>query len=74
MAALKAQWVVAAGLVPGEPMERYGRTWQYTSTDYQLDGNRRGAVFERCQQVVRDYVEYLQSAGLNWVTQGYVWM
>jgi hypothetical protein len=34
----KAAWRVMAGVIPGQPIEEYTRTWTYTSEDYEEDG------------------------------------
>lgn len=74
MLALKAQWVVKAGLIAGESMDGHARAWSYTSEDYEADGNHRGERFNRMAADANDYAMGLQEGGLNWVTLEYMWM
>lgn len=74
MNALKAQWVVRAGLIPGEAMTEYSKAWSYTSKDYSDDGNKRGGIFFRAAVEADSYAGDLRDGGLNWVTLEYLWM
>jgi len=71
---LKAQWVVRAGLLPGEALANYTQAFEYTSIDYQADGNKRGHRFELQQQAVEGYRLGLELGSLNWVQVEYLWM
>ena len=72
--ALKAQWVVQGGLIPGQPMEEYSRFWSYTSAHYEEDGGKRGNAFDTVQKEASEYATRLENGGLNWVTLSYIWM
>lgn len=37
--ALKAQFTVTAGIIPGDAMPEYTRVWHYTSADLEHDSN-----------------------------------
>ena len=34
---LKGRWIVTAGIIPGDALPNYTRTWAYTSTEYAAD-------------------------------------
>lgn len=72
--ALKAQWVVRGGFIPGEPMESYTEVWSYTSVHYEADGNRRGEEFERMDAEASRHAARLRAGGVNCVTLEYLWM
>lgn len=74
MNALKAQWGVVAGLIPGEQMPEYTRVWNYTSTDYEADGNQRGEIYRRCAAEAHGYASDLERGGLNFATVQYLWL
>ena len=74
MNALKAMWNVQAGLIIGEPMHEYSRSWSYTSKEYQSDQNKRGPEFQEMQAKATAYATGLQNGGLNWVNLTYVWL
>lgn len=74
MNALKAQWVVRAGLIPGEAMDEYSKAWSYTSNDYTADGGKRGALFIESDTEANRHARDLRGGGLNWVTLEYLWM
>lgn len=35
---MKAQFVVTAGIIPGQPMAEHTKVWQYTDVDFAADG------------------------------------
>lgn len=74
MNALKAQWVVRAGLIPGDAMDDYSRAWSYTSNDYTADGGKRGERFTKADKEAHEWAGKLRDGGLNWVTLEYMWM
>lgn len=74
MNALKAQWVVRAGLIPGDEMTEYRKVWSYVSNDYALDGNKRDARYAAMMVEASAYAADLQGGGLNWVNLEYMWM
>jgi hypothetical protein len=74
MNALKAQWVVLAGLFPGESRPQYTKAWQYTSEDYAADGDGRGERFMRLTIEADQYAAELRLGGLNWVLTEYMWL
>ena len=76
--ALKAQWTVTAGLIPGRLMPEYTRAFQYTSADVEHDRNNGGvnaddSHFRTTAREVNEYVMHLQSGGMNFVDLNYVW-
>ena len=74
MVALKAQWVVRAGLIPGDEMSEYTKAWSYTSVDFKEDGNARGERFSKMDMEAERYGAALRFGGLNWVNVEYMWM
>lgn len=80
MNALKAQWVVRAGLIPHDEMPEYTQVWQYTSDDYKRDGGtpegRRaaGSRYMQCCVEAHRHAKQLEAGGLNWVTVEYLWL
>lgn len=78
-----------AGLIPGEPMEELGRSWNYTSTHYEEDRKTchenelrkaRGeepvdTVFMRMREGAYEYARDLMNPDrLNWVRVEFVWL
>jgi hypothetical protein len=75
MNALKAQWVVTAGLIAGEePMHEYTKIWSYDSQDWEDDGNTRGNTFNHMAREAQAWAGKLQMGSLNWVHVEYIWM
>lgn len=74
MNALKAQWVVRAGLFAGTSMPEYTKAWQYTSNDFETDGNGRGVLFKAMTMEADQYAAELRLGGLNWVSTEYMWL
>lgn len=64
MSAVKAQWVVSAELIPGTIIEELTRVWQYTSSDFQADGED-AAIFKRYREEANAYALELQNPAQN---------
>lgn len=71
---LKACWTVRAGLIPGVTMSEYSSDWNYTSLDYENDGNKKGETYNGTVKAVHEYASSLEAGGLNWVAVEYLWM
>jgi hypothetical protein len=74
MVALKAQWAVHAGLIPGEDMAEYTRGWQYTSQDFAKDGNKIGTRWSSMASEAHFYARELEVGGCNHVRVEYLWL
>jgi hypothetical protein len=74
MVALKAQWVVSCGLIPGDVMMEYTRAWSYTSIDWQADGHKRGERWHAMSGEAHAYAVGLEDGGLNHVRVEFLWM
>lgn len=76
MPRLKASWQVHAGLIPGQAIPEYTKTWHYTSTEYEQESGLlmpQRPRFQDMQREAQEYAEFLQDGGLNWVNLAYVW-
>jgi len=74
MVALKAQWAVYAGLLPGQDMTEHTKTWSYTSLDYDKDGGARGFRWMGMGADAHAYAGQLAARGLNHVRVEYLWL
>ena len=74
MVALKAQWAVYAGLIPGQDMTECTRAWSYTSVDFAADGGKRGERFEAMSSAAHAYADGMEVGGLNHVRVEYLWL
>ncbi len=83
--ALKAQWVVTASVIPGEPDRSLTRVWHYTGFDHLADleyqrthgetAGMAGTRFAKMRAEARDYAESLQEPSMqNWVKLDWMWM
>lgn len=73
MSALKGQWTVTAGIVPGALEKNYTRHWVYTSDDLASDKN--GEKWNRLKNEAYDYAkEITDPAKVNWVAVDWVWL
>jgi len=74
MVALKAQWIVYCGVIPGTDMLEHSRGWSYTSVDWDADGSRRGDRWHAAATEAHTYAAGLEEGGLNHVRVEYLWM
>ena len=78
--ALKAQWVVTAGVVPGESMKEYQKVWHYDSYHFDKDVADREhseiqSVFVATIKEVHDYaMSITDPSRINWVKTDFMWM
>lgn len=71
--ALKARWVVTAGIILGQPIEEHTQVWEYTSADHASDTD--GSVFRRRRDAAHSYAANLNDPRfLNWVDLQFMWM
>jgi hypothetical protein len=76
--ATKALWIVRAGVIVGEPIAQYTRSWVYTSRDYDLDQTKGPEEMTRFSEIVLEVQAY--STGLtdptyvNWVNSSFTWI
>jgi len=81
-AALKAQWTVHAGVIPGQSLPLFTRTWQYTSMEDDLDrhDNPDGnpAFHSRLSKMRAEVMDYYLQVSLpqlnNWATIEFIWL
>lgn len=77
--ALKASWIVQGGIIPGESLPNFTKTWSYTSADAEIDRTQNTkpedqAIFSKRRAEAMDY--YLQISVphiLNWATVSFMW-
>ena len=75
MNALKAQWVVTAGLIPGQPMDEYEKAFVYTSQMYEEDRhNPVMAYYELLNKAHYDAKEISNPGMVNCVNVSFVWI
>jgi hypothetical protein len=72
--ALKANWAVTAGLIPGTEMPEYSKGWFYTSGDWDKDEWKRGAIWRGMADAAHGYAKELEDGGLNWVKVEFIWL
>lgn len=77
-AALKAQWVVKAGVIGQQPVEGYCRTWTYSNADAEID---RASKFEtdtifntRRMEAAHFYLEVSDPRVNNWASLDFIWI
>lgn len=71
MNALKAQWVVTAGLFPGHIDDTYSKSWQYTSQMHSQEN--KDDIYHKMMDEAHDYAKSL-SGPLNVVTVEFIWL
>jgi len=70
---LRCAWEVTAGLIPGQPMQEYSRSWLLTSEAYYSPEGPEH--FKRLQQAASDYALSLQEPRmLNWVRLDWIYL
>jgi hypothetical protein len=90
MEALKAQFSVRAGVIPGEAMPELTKGWPYLSSDYAEDGRiyqewlakpeaERGPMpgsrfLEMRDAAIEEYKRLTDPARVNWVQMGFMWL
>jgi hypothetical protein len=78
--ALKAQWAVYAGVIPGKPEPEFTKAWEYTSADYESDCQlpdepEAMSAYRRMAGEAQAYAASLQDPrGLNWVRLEWMWL
>jgi hypothetical protein len=78
--ALKAQWIVTAGVIPGQKMDEYSKAWYYTSPDYEKDCERDPEstdpnIFTTMLIEVNDYaMSITDPRTVNWVKMEFMWV
>lgn len=76
--ALKAQWHVSAGIIPGTPMPEHSRAWNYTSADYEADyklPEDQPTKFVAMRTEAQAYADQLfDPRVLNWVKLEWIWL
>lgn len=79
---LKGQWVVRAGVIPGEEIAQFTRVWLYTSQDDEEDrlANPDGkdlAYHSRLAKMRAEALDYYLQVSLpqlnNWATLEFTW-
>lgn len=74
MNVIKGQWIVKAGILPGEPMDEYNMLITYTGQMYEEDKN--GAThFQDSLEQIYDFAKNITNPGMvNWVDVKFVWL
>ena len=67
---LRCAWTVMAGILPGEPMDEFTRTWSIMSEAYEKDPE----CFQRFRDEVHEYAKSLTDPGLNWVHTDWIYI
>lgn len=67
-------WTATAGLIPGQPMPEYTRSWFYTELDYEKEGCKRGPLFLEQTNAAHDYAQEAEKGGFNWVKVEHIWL
>jgi hypothetical protein len=78
MIACRCQWVVSAGILPGEPQAEFTRVFDISSKEWEETDNQMLLLLTRGHEAVA-YATQLQinsASGLtpNWVRVEYTWM
>jgi hypothetical protein len=76
--ALRCQWVVTAGILPGEPQAEFTRAYSINSKEWEDTPNKMLLLLTRAHEAVA-YTMQLQinsASGLtpNWVRAEFAWM
>ena len=78
MSALKAQWVVTAGVLMGEPEDKYTRVWEYTSEDDEKDRASEWPTITRFSTQMEAANLYARTImvpqAINWVKLEFIWL
>ena len=70
--ALKAQWVVTAGVIPGEKIDEYTRIWQMDNQE--TEAENRSEIFSNYVNEATEYAAHLQNPEyVNWVNLEWIW-
>jgi len=67
---LRCSWSVTAGLILGDPMPEFTRTWSITSEAYEKDP----ACFAKFRDEALEYAKALTDPGLNWVHVDWIYI
>ena len=81
MNALKAQWTVTAGVIPGKEDPKHTCVWTYTSEDYHKDeetareDHNKLTIFAEKSALANAYVLTLSHPSIvNWVKLEFIWL
>jgi hypothetical protein len=78
MKACKALFQVSAGVLPGHPIEEYGKRWSYDSDEYEQDRETpqdQPTIFSKRLEEVHNYAMGLSNpAHVNWVHVDWLWV
>jgi hypothetical protein len=68
----RCAWIVTAGIVPGEPLPEYTRTWGLTSPEF--EGPAGAPAFNAHLVAAQEYARWLmEPRQLNWVRLEWIW-
>jgi len=74
---LRGAWEVRVGLVPGQALSDYTRTFVYSSDDYERDCNAAAgdeAVFATLREQAFEYAkDVMNPQAFNWVEVVWIW-
>jgi hypothetical protein len=78
LTAAKAFFEVRAGIIPGEALAEYTKTWGYTSADYEQDKKtpqNQETIFSMRLREAHDYALGITNPGyVNWVRVDWLWV
>lgn len=75
MIALKAYWIVTAGVLLEETDPQFTRRYEYTSEDYAWDQQHKAERFNNIKYEVSDYALDITNPGIvNWVKTEFIWV
>ena len=78
MQATKALFEVTAGVIPGTPMPEYGKSWGYTSDEYETDAKTppgETLIFSARIMEAHSYAMSITNpAYVNWVRVDWMWV
>lgn len=78
MKEIKAIWTVEAGVIPGEIIDRYSKTWEYTAFDWSSDQDKGPEELTRFAEIVQETTSYVAGltnpAYVNWVQTQFLWI
>lgn len=76
--AMKAQWTLTAGILPGEPMPEFTKQWSYTNVDHKKDQgvpSEEPTIYSEKIDEVYDLAKGMCNPGyVNWVKVEFIWL
>lgn len=76
--AAKAIIAVHAGVIPGVPMEEYGKRWSYNSDQFEQDKTTpqdQPTIFSKLLDEAHSYAKGVSNpAYVNWVQVNWLWL